>query len=390
MIRSRGLAKSHIICYNIIKPHFPRFYDIFFLRNMIMNDVKENISVKENTAEHSAAKKNDVKIYLRPALVIFFSMLAIIICLSAATAVLAFRLSAADKPGTEEETVQVIEPEPEPFVPVVNNRVYDFYDEGDFIFLDDPTYGRVWVPASLNVPKHTYDYSGLELENGRYTYSENGEVISKTGIDISYHQGDINWDMVAADGIDFVIIRAGYRGYESGSLNADENFHAYIKGALNAGLKVGVYFYSQAVNTDEAIEEANFVMELINGYEIDYPVIFDWEIVSDETSRTKDISPETITECTAAFCDTISDGGYMPMFYGSRKFSLMKMDVSKLTDYDFWYAEYKDGHNEPGYPYDFRIWQYASDGRVNGIEGDVDLDICFYDYAAVPADAEEE
>ena len=230
------------------------------------------------------------------------------------------------------------------------------------------------------MPRHPYDYEGLKFQNGRYTYSENGTQISKTGIDVSYHQGEIDWQRVAADGIDFVILRVGYRGYETGEINLDDRFHTYINGALDAGLEVGVYFYSQAITTEEAIEEANFVMEQVQRYDITFPIVYDWEITEAENARTNEIAPYTVTECAAAFCDTIADGGYTPMVYGSLKFVMFKLDMSKLKDYGFWYAEYKHGYNEPMYPYDFQIWQYASDGRVDGIEGDVDLNICFDTY----------
>ena len=342
-----------------------------------MEELKENITAEENTnaAKETAVQtdKKEPKIPLRSAAVVFFSMLAVIICLSASTIILALKSGDTEIPD---------EPEPaeEAFVPVVNNRVYDFYSEGEAILFDDPTYGEIWLPAFTNIPRHKYDYSGLVLEDGRYTYSENDEVVSLTGIDISYHQGDIDWNLVAADGIDFVIIRVGYRGYESGLLNLDANFHKYVKGALNAGLDVGVYFYSQAVSAEEAIEEANFVMEQIHGYDIALPVVFDWEITESELARTNGIATHTVTECAAAFCDTISDGGYTPMVYGSRKFALMKLDMSRLAEVDFWFAEYRDGHTEPSYPYDFQIWQYASDGRVNGISGDVDMNIYFTNY----------
>ncbi len=196
-------------------------------------------------------------------------MLSVIIILAVSVAVLASKLEKADE-----------EPVVEPYVPVVNERIYDFYSEDDIILMDDYDYGRIWLQAFTNVPRHGYDYSGLKLEdNGRYTYSENGEQISRTGIDVSYHQGDVEWTKVAADGID-------------------------------AGLDVGVYFFSQAVNSEEAIEEANFVMEQIRGYDITFPVIFDWELMDDENARTHGIEPYTVTECAAAFCDTVADGGY--------------------------------------------------------------------------------
>lgn len=336
-----------------------------------MNDLKESTASETGSASSESVKKVQ-KIALKPALAIFFAMLAVIICLSAATVALALR----GKDSQEEEEI------PE-FVPVVNERVYDFYSEEDMIILDDPAYGNIWLKAFTNVPKNTYNYSGLVLENGRYEYAEEGTPASRTGIDVSYHQGEIDWERVAADGIDFAIIRVGYRGYESGMLNLDDRFHSYMSGAIGAGLDVGVYFFSQAVTTEEAIEEANFVMEQIRGYDVTFPVVFDWEVMDSETARTNKTMPYTVTECAAAFCDTISDGGYKPMVYGSRKFALMKLDMGKLAGTDFWFAEYKDGHNEPTYPYDFQIWQYASDGRVDGIDCDVDLNICFADYGKV-------
>lgn len=345
---------------------------------------KELVSVETaETVDNTAAE--DVKTVSRQSLKTliraFWIMLAVIVCLSVSTIILALKVGS----GTADTDTVTDPPEEDAFVPVVNTRVYDFYSEEESVILDDPYFGYVWLRAHTNVPKNSYDYSGLKLENGRYTYSENGEKVSCTGVDVSYHQHEIDWQRVAADGIDFAILRVGYRGYESGMLNLDSQFHNYIKGATEAGIDVGVYFFSQAITTDEAIEEANFVMEQLQGYEIAYPVVFDWEIMERESSRTNGISPFTVTECAAAFCDTITDGGYRPMVYGSRKFALMKLDMSKLPGVEFWFAEYKDGHNEPSYPYDLSIWQYASDGRVDGIKGDVDMNICFRDPNNAPS-----
>ncbi len=311
-------------------------------------------------------EKKTLKVPISSAVIIAVSFLVIVICLAVAVIVLAVGNSKKDD-----------EPEIVEFIPVVNNRAYDFYDEDDIIVFEDSYFGDIWLRAYTEVPRNSYDYNGLAYNNGRYTYTENDEVISKTGIDVSYHNGEIDWQRVAADGIDFAILRVGYRGYESGDINLDSEFHSYISGAKDAGIEVGVYFFSQALNAEEAVEEANFVMEQVKDYDLEYPIVFDWEITESETSRTNDIAPYTVTECAAAFCDTISDGGYIPMVYGGFNFSMFKMDMRKLGNYDFWYAEYKHGHNEPMYPYDFKIWQYASDGRVDGIEGDVDLNICF-------------
>lgn len=331
---------------------------------------EETVNTEEKIYEEKLLKtRKMLKMPLNLAIGFAVVSIAVVTCLSIAVVILA----------TKAPKQSEIEPEPE-FVPVVNTRVYDFFDEDDTILLNDSYYGDIWLKAFTDLPRHSYDYAGLKFQNGRYTYSENGTQISKTGIDVSYHQGEIDWQRVAADGIDFAIMRVGYRGYETGEINLDERFHTYINGALDAGLEVGVYFYSQAVTTEEAIEEANFVMEQVQRYDITFPIVYDWEITEAENARTNEIAPYTVTECAAAFCDTIADGGYTPMVYGSFKFALLKLDMSKLKDYGFWYAEYKHGYNEPMYPYDFQMWQYASDGRVDGVNGDVDLNICFDTY----------
>lgn len=339
--------------------------------------VEEVINTDERVYEQKLLKtRKMLKMPLNLAIGLSVTAIALITILS--IAVVIFATKAPKQPE--------VLPEPE-FIPIINNRVYDFFDEEDKIILNDSYYGDIWVKAFTDLPRHSYDYEGLEFRNGRYTYSENGTQISKTGIDVSYHQGEIDWERVAADGVDFVILRVGYRGYETGEINLDDRFHTYINGALDAGLEVGVYFYSQAVTTEEAIEEANFVMEQVQRYDITFPIVYDWEITEAENARTNKIAPYTVTECAAAFCDTIADGGYTPMMYGSLKFVMFKLDMSKLKDYGFWYAEYKHGYNEPMYPYDFQIWQYASDGRVDGIEGDVDMNICFDTYyGKVPTD----
>lgn len=268
----------------------------------------------------------------------------------------------------------------EEYLSAESSRVFEYYGEKDVIKLDDPTYGDTWLAALTDVPRHTLDYDKVTVENGFKHYYENGERINTTGIDVSYHQGSIDWDAVKADGVDFAMIRLGYRGYETGNINIDERFHEYAQGATRAGLDIGVYFYSQAVTADEAQEEARAVLEEIKGYEITYPVVFDWEIVGEESARTNSISSEKLNECAAVFCNTVAHGGYIPMIYSVKRMALLKYDLSELAGFDFWLAEYRD---EPEFPYEFTMWQYASDGRVDGIEGEVDLNMSFVDYSKV-------
>ena len=268
----------------------------------------------------------------------------------------------------------------EEYLSAESSRVFEYYGEKDVIKLDDPTYGDTWLAALTDVPRHTLDYDNVKMENGFKHYYENGERLNTTGIDVSYHQGDIDWEAVKADGVDFAMIRLGYRGYETGNINIDERFHEYAQGALDAGLDIGVYFYSQALTAEEAREEARTVLAEIVNYEITYPVVFDWEIVGEESARTNDISSEKLNECAAVFCNTIARGGYIPMIYSVKRMALLKYDLSELAGFDFWLAEYRE---EPEFPYEFTMWQYASDGKVNGIEGEVDLNMSFVDYSKV-------
>lgn len=261
-----------------------------------------------------------------------------------------------------------------------SSRVYEYYGERDVIVLDDPSYGDIWLSALESVPRHSMDYKNVKKEDGFKNYYKDGEKASITGIDVSYHQGRIDWNAVKADGVDFAMIRVGFRGYETGKTHIDERFHEYAEGALNAGLEIGVYFYSQAVTPEEAADEAQMVLNEIKDYRVMYPVVFDWEIVGEESARTNGVTSETLNECASVFCNTIARGGYIPMIYSVKRMALMKFDLSRLAGFDFWLAEYRD---EPEFPYEFEIWQYASDGRVNGINGEVDLNMSLVDYSKV-------
>ncbi|MDE7295507.1 MAG: glycoside hydrolase family 25 protein [Oscillospiraceae bacterium] len=270
--------------------------------------------------------------------------------------------------------------EDEEYISAQASRVYEYYDEGDAVILDDITYGDIWLSPLTDVPRHNLDFNNIVRENGYKHYDVDGVRQTVTGVDVSYHQGNIDWKAVKNDGVDFAMIRVGYRGYETGSLNIDPKFHEYAKGALDAGLEIGVYFYSQAVTVEEAMEEARMLLDEIEGYRVMYPVVFDWEIVGDESARTNKVTSQMLNQCAMAFCNSVAREGYIPMIYSVKRMALMKLDLRKLGGYDFWLAEYRD---IPEYPYKFAIWQYASDGRVDGIAGDVDLNMSFVDYSKV-------
>lgn len=217
-----------------------------------------------------------------------------------------------------------------------------------------------------------YDRNDFQYNENNYLTCIAGDSIS--GIDVSYHQGDIDWEQVKASGIEFVMMRVGYRGYgESGKLVEDTNFQANIRGASDAGLKIGVYFFSQALNLEEVEEEVDFLLERIEGWEIAMPVVYDWEYVSDE-ARTANMDARTLTDCSRHFCELVEEAGYQPMIYFNRNQAAHLLHLEELTDYPFWLAAYTD---RMGFAYKVDMWQYTDNGRVPGIEGPVDVDVLF-------------
>ena len=213
-------------------------------------------------------------------------------------------------------------------------------------------------------------------ENGIVEYND-GIIASKKGIDVSKFQGNIDWSKVKEDGVEYAFIRVGYRGYgSSGKLVTDETFEDNIKGATSNVVDVGVYFFSQAINEEEAIEEANYVLEAIKGYDVTYPVVIDIEEVTDSDARTADMTQEQWTKNCIAFCEIIKAAGYTPMIYGNLKTFFIMLDMTQLEAYDKWFAYY----DTPVYfPYEFTIWQYTDEGKVDGISVDVDLNVGFYE-----------
>ncbi len=206
---------------------------------------------------------------------------------------------------------------------------------------------------------------------GRITYTGEG-YRCMTGIDVSEHQYDIDWQKVAADGIEFAIIRTGYRGYTSGGLYEDKYFRQNMQGALDAGLQVGVYFFSQATSRREAHEEAAFVLDQIKDYNVTLPVVFDMEILGTDY-RTYNMSRRTLYAATQTFCQDVREAGYEPMIYMTQYLGYQKYTLRELTDNAFWFAEYYVDY--PSFVYDIDVWQYSDTGSVAGISGNVDLDV---------------
>ena len=239
-------------------------------------------------------------------------------------------------------------------------------------------YYGTWVDVLEEVPGNPYAGQGLFVrdEKGRLGYT--GGYYAQ-GIDISRYQGDIDWEAVAGDGIDFVIIRAGgryYGRYGSGALYEDELFDQNMQGAIDAGLGVGAYFFSCAITVEEALAEADLLLSKLEPYRehVNFPVVCDWEYLGGDQGRTYGVDSKIITGCVAAFCERIREAGYTPMLYFNKYCGYAKVDLRDLNRYNFWLAEYND---DPSFLYDFQFWQYSDKGRVAGISGNVDMDLCF-------------
>lgn len=240
-----------------------------------------------------------------------------------------------------------------------------FYDEGNYEF----------IPISDTLKKHELMGQNFKVqENGEVTYEENGIVTSHKGIDVSKYQADIDWNAVSEDGVEYAFIRLGIRGYSSGEIVLDDYFEKNIKNANKAGVKVGVYFFTQAVTVEEAEEEANFVLENLSGYQVDYPIVYDVEMITSGNGRANKLSREERTAITLAFCNKIQEAGYTPMIYGNIKCFTKMLDMNQLEEYEKWYAFYD---NYMYFPYQVSVWQYTDKGTVKGIKGKVDLNISY-------------
>lgn len=240
------------------------------------------------------------------------------------------------------------------------------------------------IPNYPNVAVNQMKNSDFVWNGDRLTYV-GSDFATRFGIDVSAYQnrntsgGTIDWNAVKADGVDFVFARIGFRGTSSGTLSSDAFYAKNIDGAMAAGLDTGVYFFSQAITVDEAVEEANYVLKLLDGRKLTGPVAYDWEM-HDSTYRVYGTTPEMATACAKAFCDTIRAAGYDAMLYASSYVIYNKFDLSYLLGYPLWYPEYKTASStmlNPQMYYQMNYWQYTSSGSVAGIGGKVDCDLQF-------------
>lgn len=224
------------------------------------------------------------------------------------------------------------------------------------------------APQIRQPEENIYGPEDFRMENGYLTCTAGESIL---GIDVSSHQRQVDWQQVADAGVKFVMVRLGYRGYESGAVLMDANVWENLRGARAAGLQVGAYFYSQAVTVEEAVEEAEFCLELLEGYPLDFPLVYDWEYAGENT-RTEVFDRRVLTDCTVAFCETVKQAGYEPMVYFNTHLAREGFLLEELTAYDFWLAMYDAPMT---FPYRVQMWQYTQTGTVPGIETNVDINL---------------
>ena len=249
------------------------------------------------------------------------------------------------------------------------------------------TYSNQQIPIYAGVERNRFSQGDFMWDPDRpdrliYT---GDDYRTRFGIDVSAYQNrasannTIDWEAAKADGVEFAMVRIGLRGYGSGSIMEDAFYAQNIDGAMAAGIETGVYFFAQAITVEEAIEEADFVISLLEGHEIDGPVAYDWEM-HDSTYRVYGTTPEMATACAVAFCERIEEAGYDAMVYAGQYVSYIKYDQGALEPYLSWYPEYKSESSELLYPtlyYHMDYWQYSSKCSVAGIGGNVDVNLQF-------------
>jgi len=246
--------------------------------------------------------------------------------------------------------------------------------------VDDLYEGKMTIPF-FDIPVNSYGPDDFVEENDAVSFVGNGD--SSVGISVNEKKGDIDWQQVTDSGVDFVMIRVGLREKIKGRIRVDSKFEENIQGATEAGLPVGVYFYSKAVEDAEAKEEATFVLEQIRDYQISYPIGIFWEYdlkddgSQDETSRTVRRNGDQVTGYIDTFCSMIRIAGFTPCYFAEKSMAYNRLDLSRLSSYDLWYGEYRPA---PSFYYDFKIWQYTEEGRVPGIPEPVPVNISLKKY----------
>ena len=251
------------------------------------------------------------------------------------------------------------------------------YENGDYISITDDKGKKKYYEILKDVAKNDYDFANNLLNDGGDLTYKDGKREAIKGVDLSKYNGAVDFTKLKDNGIGFVMLRLGSRGYGTGKITLDEKFVEYAQNAQLAGLQIGAYFYSQAINENEAVEEVNYIIGAISGFNVKYPVAIDIEKVEGDEARTDKLTDKERTAVVKSFCDTVKGYGYKPIIYATREMLIAGLDLAELGDYDVWLS---DENIPTDYPYRFSMWQYNKKGRIDGITGDIDFDMSFINY----------
>ena len=237
------------------------------------------------------------------------------------------------------------------------------------------TWREKTVPIWNEIPRNPYDADAFSYDENGFLIYDDARYTCRVGVDVSKYQGTVDWSAVKESGVDFAILRLGYRGYKNGKLVMDPAFYTNLQGCLDNDIEVGVYFFSQALNYDEGVEEAKYVISALRNYNITYPVVFDWEPYdASVNARTKNITDEQLTQAALGFLETVDNAGWKAMLYGNLTYFYRHFDMSQVGTYPLWLALYSKTYS---FYYACDIWQYSSTGSLPGVKGEVDLNIQF-------------
>lgn len=232
--------------------------------------------------------------------------------------------------------------------------------------------------VEVTIPPELSPYNKWDFQYNHRNFILCTRQVSYPGIDVSFYQHDIDWKKVKDSGIQFAMIRLGIRGWGmAGRLVEDEYAKQNLKGAQEAGLAIGAYFFSQATTIDEVDDEISFLMSILGDMPLDMPLVLDWERITEDGSRSKDMDRRTLTDLLLHYCREVEAMGYQPMIYFNPNQAKTLLYLNELEDYPFWLAFYTDRMT---YPFRVEMWQYTESGRIPGIEGNVDINVYMPDH----------
>lgn len=257
----------------------------------------------------------------------------------------------------------------------------------EYVVIDDISL-LIFTEEDINPELEDLEVNGAadDADRSEITKMQESNSNAKIGIDVSKWNKEIDWDKVKNAGVEYAIIRVGYRGATTGALIEDPYFKTNIKGALRAGMPVGIYFFTQALDAVEAVEEASMVINMCKDYNITYPIFIDTEGAGGN-GRADGLDTETRTQVCKAFCMTVESAGYKAGVYGARNWFNEMLDMKVLNHHIIWLAEYREAPIYQGY---YHMWQYTSGGKVDGIEGNVDLNLSYLKIDALSNEEENQ